>query len=99
MGLKRKPTARPAIELEIGQLVLDGVAPSDRHRVAAAVESELEGGVPAGPEGRRGDPAPATEDPVGLYSMVTPDCRTHGGLRATSTPPSARSPARLGGRV
>lgn len=53
MGVKRKPTARPAIELEIGQLVLDGVAPSDRHRVAAAVEHELgrllaERGLPAG---------------------------------------------------
>ena len=53
MGVKRSPSARRPIELEIGQLVLDGVAPSDRHRVAAAVESELgrllaERGLPTG---------------------------------------------------
>ncbi|MGI9182852.1 MAG: hypothetical protein ACR2H9_20435 [Longimicrobiaceae bacterium] len=29
------------IELEIGELVLHGVAPGDRHRIGAAVEREL----------------------------------------------------------
>lgn len=31
----------PAVELEIGELVLRGFAPVDRHRIGAAVEREL----------------------------------------------------------
>lgn len=44
---------RPSrIELEIGELVLHGFAPGDRHRIAEAMERELsrllaDGGVPS----------------------------------------------------
>lgn len=31
----------PSVELEIGELVLHGFAPADRHRIGAAVEREL----------------------------------------------------------
>jgi hypothetical protein len=42
-----------AIEVTIGELVLEGVSPGDRHRVAAALEGELgrllaERGLPEG---------------------------------------------------
>ncbi len=45
------PVNRPSVGVHIEELVLHGFAPSDRHRIAAAVESELtrlmrEGGLP-----------------------------------------------------
>jgi hypothetical protein len=47
MGLKPR-----AVELHVGQLVLEGFRPGDRHRIGAAMERELarlmsEHGVPA----------------------------------------------------
>ena len=45
MNIARKPVdARPAgdsVQVEIGELVLHGFARGDRHKIAAAVESEL----------------------------------------------------------
>jgi hypothetical protein len=39
---RREPNAvRPNIELHIEELVLDGFAPHDRHRIGATIEREL----------------------------------------------------------
>ena len=45
MNIARKPVvespAGDSVQVEIGELVLHGFAPGDRHKIAAAVESEL----------------------------------------------------------